>query len=877
MVGIELLDEILDSFRDTKHEFKSHRDNVYIGAPNGKELAVEPIDPPDWLLKKLGIEQIDTEKANLLINIINGDNKPTPSPNRPDKAPNKATSESISSSSKSELTPSDFKSFDLDLVASIKSAAWKVIDIETTGLTASSKPVKLTKKELEQGFDTTLRPRIVTVTYRMKGRLNTYAFDMDLMNEKEKSALADACLSKCVIGHNVGFDIDWLAGYTQSRPSLVVDTMLLARALNPEFILEVAQATDDRTEEKHPMFTLATSIFKNKMAGLWSLETLVAFKFGVMLDKTFQKPKNWTNPNLTEEHFEYATGDTEYCFKLLCLLLDITEDDNPIAAYEEVREQNPALKIIEPQVLDVVEMRQKGIPVDREEGHNYAESKFDMARELTQEMVKIEPSLAPYSHIIADANKGLTSDLKKTLCEAFEARGIQVRRTKKTGEPQVGEKDLRLAGAENSDEARPLFDLWVKINKAQKAAKMALEFIGFAERSKDSRVHPLISHGPQTGRLSSQEPNSQQAPREQGYRNIVRASKGKKIAACDFSALDMRVGSALCIRTQLDIKSRFESGKLSEDIREAVDLAINETYTDNELKRQIELIEKELKDAIEDRRWDAKDRLNRDLLLTRLTYRYQQVLRKARESGEETWSALRDAFRLGVDIHTFTAIGMEGGDPSAEFEGLDGDRLAEKQAVWKERLGFKRQSGKVANLGLSYAMKAPGFKDYAAKIFNIHFTLEEAEEVRNKWLDTYPEVDLWHIWTELNPAGIVWVPDADSKGKRRPKPYFETETLGGRKLVTFGLNAALAYPDQGTGADILGVCMHTMRKYEPELFSTIINQVHDEVVFEIPDEKVKTYERLIPRIMKECGDRFTMRYGVPIDATLEIDDVWLKG
>ena len=47
---------------------------------------------------------------------------------------------------------------------------------------------------------------------------------------------------------------------------------------------------------------------------------------------------------------------------------------------------------------------------------------------------------------------------------------------------------------------------------------MALEVVGYAERSLDGRVRALLSHGPITGRLAASEPNVQQWPRDQLFR-----------------------------------------------------------------------------------------------------------------------------------------------------------------------------------------------------------------------------------------------------------------------------------------------------------------------------------------------------------------------
>src|SRR5690606_10263396 len=151
-------------------------------------------------------------------------------------------------------------------------------------------------------------------------------------------------------------------------------------------------------------------------------------------------------------------------------------------------------------------------------------------------------------------------------------------------------------------------------------------------------------------------------------------------------------------------------------------------------------------------------------------------------------------------------------DPLALFKDKSNEEVVAELKVQKKKLGDKRQYGKVANLSLTYAMKEHGFQDSAAKVYGIHWTLEEAAEVRAQWLASYVEIDLWHCWTELNPHSTVYVPDPDRGNRFVRKPVYGAYTLGGRLIYAFGLNAGLAYEDQSTGADILGTAMDIFRR-----------------------------------------------------------------
>lgn len=769
-------------------------------------------------------------------------------------------------------------SADKDLVASIKASPWKVCDVETTQLTPYSKPLQ----PHNPAENTKPRLRVLSIAYKdlQSNSIKNVGFDFDIeMRERGPEKVRELCsaaMTGVVIGHNVGFDLYWLFEHTKTEPDLVLDTMLLARTLRHRFPLEVAEIANLRANEPHHFKEQAKQIFSRE-AGMWTLETLAAVILGIPLDKKYQKPRNWITPVLTEEHFKYATGDTKVTLSLLATLLNSNELDWH-QDYLDLREETPALKLIEPQVSDVVELRRKGIPISKKDAILYADSAFKKAAAKVAEMLALEPDLKPFKELLSDPDKGLTSDLKQTLADCFLKKGITLRTTAKTGEYKIGEKDLRLAGAEHIEEAIPLFNAWVAVAKNKKSGKMALEVLGFRERGSDKKAHPLLSHGPVTGRLSSAEPNSQQFPGAQEFRNIVRAWKGRKIAACDYSALDMRVGSALCIRAQLEIKARHKTGTLPQLIEEKVNLAKCTSAKELEaiLNERMADRLRFANEALDQRNWEVRNNILKAIKLDSFAWRLAFVWEHAEKEGEESWSALRDAFKLDLDIHTYTALKFNGENPAAMFKGLSKHAVEKLQKQKKEEIGGKRKAGKVGNLGLLYAMQDYGFTDYANKTFNMGWSLEYGAQIRKQWFEAYPEVALWHLWTDLTSEGEVWLPQKGNIHAKKPQDVHEVETLGGRQLIAFGLNAALSYPDQGTGADIVGTAFHEIRENHEEVFECLINQVHDEIVAEFPENKAAEYSEILEQAMTDAGNKFTMPFGVPIAADTVIGDVWLK-
>jgi DNA polymerase I-like protein with 3'-5' exonuclease and polymerase domains len=776
-----------------------------------------------------------------------------------------------------------------ELLAEIANARWKVTDIETTGLTPYSEQQNFSGKELRSGVNPVLRLRVNTVLYPQDGELKVVGFDFDQLSAAERRQVCEAVHTNVVFGHNVGFDAYWIQDLAGGKmPRLLLDSMLLSRALRPDVPLILAKMCGDENED--PDFRAAAEmVFMSGRSG-WSLADLSLALLRKQVSKDNQGPKNWAQPFLTQKAYDYATGDSRTTYDLLMKILEPFEGEDLLDKYMAARASNPVLEMLEPQVADIVSMRRNGLPWSEEEAERYALSKVAAVKAFAKQMCEIEPALSKYLMALSDVNAGIKADLKAAMGEAFRNRGLDLDSTEKTGLPKVGEKDLRKAKAQEAPEAIPLFDAWVALAKAKKARQMALEVTKFAQRSPDGRIHSLISHGPVTGRLASKEPNGQQFPSAQDFRNCVAAPLGYKMVASDYSALDMRVGAALAIRAQKQIVEAYMGDRQVDlDVLQCISRVLENRISlfaavaeEEQAGKRFDMWKKKMEtvaDTANARKayWEEYRARARKMLLTKFTRCYKAVREKADAAGTSEWGSLRDAFNIpGMDIHSWTALGMIGRDPIAEFGGLSNEEVAKRLKAVKKELGDTRKTGKVGNLSLLYAMKTLGLCEAAAKNYNIHWSFEEGDKVRVSWLATYIEIDLWHAWKELTPIDSVYVPDPDRGGRFVKKAVYDCRTLADRKILAFGLNAALSYEDQSSGADALGVFMYTMRSRYPEVFATTVNQVHDEVVFQIPDEHVENYTRIIQDQMVECAERFTMPYGVHIECSPAIGQVWLK-
>jgi DNA polymerase-1 len=187
-------------------------------------------------------------------------------------------------------------------------------------------------------------------------------------------------------------------------------------------------------------------------------------------------------------------------------------------------------------------------------------------------------------------------------------------------------------------------------------------------------------------------------------------------------------------------------------------------------------------------------------------------------SGDQS---LLHAFQHGLDVHRATA---------AEVFGVPVDQVSSEQ----------RRYAKVINFGLIYGMSSFGL----AK--NLGLDNQAAKNYIQRYFERYPGVQQYMEET-----------------KARAKSLGYVETVFGRRLVLPEINspngprraaaerAAINAPMQGTAADLIKRAMVAVQARldaeKPEIL--MVMQVHDELVFELPESAVDWLRREVPRTM----------------------------
>lgn len=209
-------------------------------------------------------------------------------------------------------------------------------------------------------------------------------------------------------------------------------------------------------------------------------------------------------------------------------------------------------------------------------------------------------------------------------------------------------------------------------------------------------------------------------------------------------------------------------------------------------------------------------------------------------SGDETMIA---AFQQGEDVHTQTASLMFG---------------VPLELVTSEL----RRRAKTINFGIIYGISSYGLAR------QLDIPVEEARTFIEGYFVQYPGVRAYmdRMIAEAREKGYV----TTILGRRR---YLSEIHSSNRQVREFAERTAINTPIQGSAADLIKLAMiHIFRRLGSEgLRTRMILQVHDELVFEVPNEEIDPARTLIVEEMEGALD-----LSVPIRVDVGIGDNWLE-
>ncbi|MCL1885772.1 MAG: DNA polymerase I [Dehalococcoidia bacterium] len=204
-------------------------------------------------------------------------------------------------------------------------------------------------------------------------------------------------------------------------------------------------------------------------------------------------------------------------------------------------------------------------------------------------------------------------------------------------------------------------------------------------------------------------------------------------------------------------------------------------------------------------------------------------------------AALLDTFERGEDVHSATAAHL--------FN-------VEQMHVTRDM----RRLAKTVNFGVIYGMSGYGLEQ------STEFSRSEAEKFIASYFDRFPGVRAYMDKTKEQVRRLGYVQTI--LGRRRYIPEINSHN---RMIREAAERMAINMPVQGTSADIIKVAMLHLDKEMAQrgLLSKLILQVHDELIFEVPQEELPIMRDIVMHLMQDA-----IKLDVPVQVDIKVGHTW---
>jgi len=208
---------------------------------------------------------------------------------------------------------------------------------------------------------------------------------------------------------------------------------------------------------------------------------------------------------------------------------------------------------------------------------------------------------------------------------------------------------------------------------------------------------------------------------------------------------------------------------------------------------------------------------------------------------------LKKAFKNNEDIHSLTASQVFGVD----IKKVDQDM---------------RRKAKAINFGIIYGISQYGL----AKQINV--SNHKADEFLNAYFSRFPEIKIYMDDTIkfCRKSGYV----NNIFGRRS---HFNGINDKNFNVRNFQERASINAPIQGSASEIMRLAMIRLDKKFESLKnnkSKILLQIHDELIFEVPEKEVKTITKIIQEEMTSVTESDLHSFSTPLTIDVNIGDNW---
>jgi len=199
------------------------------------------------------------------------------------------------------------------------------------------------------------------------------------------------------------------------------------------------------------------------------------------------------------------------------------------------------------------------------------------------------------------------------------------------------------------------------------------------------------------------------------------------------------------------------------------------------------------------------------------------------------------AFASNEDIHATTA---------GKIFGMPPDEVTPEM----------RRVAKTVNFGVIYGMSDYGLEQAT------EFNREEATQFIALYFERYPRVKEYIEKTKEQARKLGYVQTV--MGRRRFIPEINSPN---RQIREAAERMAINAPVQGTSADIIKVAMVNVHREmkKRNLESKMLLQIHDELLFEVPQEEIEEMKSLVAKLMPEA-----IKLCVPLKIDIKLGKNW---
>lgn len=225
-----------------------------------------------------------------------------------------------------------------------------------------------------------------------------------------------------------------------------------------------------------------------------------------------------------------------------------------------------------------------------------------------------------------------------------------------------------------------------------------------------------------------------------------------------------------------------------------------------------------------------------------MTADYSQVeLRILAHIANET--ALIKAFAENKDVHAVTA---------AEIFGVKLEKVTEEQ----------RSHAKAVNFGLAYGMSARKLAQSTGVSF------EEAQNFVDSYFTKYPKIKKY-----MDSTISAAKKDGHVETLLKRRRYFPDINSANKRFAAMSERAAINTPIQGSAADIIKLAMLRVSEEinHQKMKAKMILQVHDELVFDYPEDEEYDLQCLVKEKMENA-----YKLKVPLVVDIGVGNNWLE-